>query len=458
MKTETYTRKVLPHLKPEYFRDENDRTLFQLIADFREDYNTAPTYDALDVEIDSLSIPDDAIKEIKKTVEEIKTDQTTTTHDWLIDATEKFCKHQSCYLGIMKSVEILNGKSSLKEDAMLDLMKDALAVSFDTNVGHDFLEQFTDRFDYYHAVEEKIPFDLDFFNIVTKGGVSKGTLNVILAGTGVGKSLAMCHFAAAALSAGKNVLYITLELADKEVAKRIDANLMDTTIDDLLAMPKSVYDQKASVLKAKTNGKLIIKQYPTASASVSHFRALLSELLMKKNFTPDIVFIDYLNICVSSRLKRGMANSYDYIKAIAEEIRGLAGEFNLPIITATQTNRSGFSSSDVSLEDTSESFGLPATADFMFALITSEQLDACNRLMVKQLKNRYNDPTVNKRFVVGLDRRKMKLFDVDMKEQTDLVDANIKTTQTAKPVQNIVVSNTGYGVGPSSKFQGLKVS
>jgi replicative DNA helicase len=441
LKSDSYARKVLPFLKPEYFQVETDRVLYQSIADFFEQYSSSPTFDALEVEIDNLSITEDVNEAAKQIIDSIRKDTSVTSYDWLIDTTEKFCKQKSAYNCILKSIDILNGKSHLKEDSILDLMKDALAVNFDTNVGHDFMNQFEERFEYYHAVEEKIPFALDFFNRITKDGVSKGTLNVIMAGTGVGKSLAMCSFASDAMRIGKNVLYITLELSEMEVAKRIDANLMDTTIDDLMLLPKSLYDQKSSVMKSKTNGRLVIKQYPTAAASTAHFRALFNELDLKKNFKPDIVFIDYLNICISSRLKRGNANSYEYIKAISEEIRGLAVEFAVPIFTATQTNRTGFVSTDIGLEDTSESFGLPATADFMFALIASEEMDALGQIAVKQLKNRYNDPTINKRFVVGIDRKKMKLYDVAPNQQT-LVDANQQPAITAVPVRG---------------FKGLKV-
>jgi replicative DNA helicase len=464
LKTERYTRKVLPYLKPEYFLDPNDKLLFQSIADFIEQYNTAPTYDALDTEIESLKIGDGEIKAIKSTIDEIRNDKEDTTYDWMINTTEKFCKQKSVYNGIMQSIEILNGKSkTLTDDAITGIMQNALSISFDPNIGHDFFEQFDERFDYYHSVEEKIPFDLDYFNRITKHGVSRGTLNIILAGTGVGKSLAMCHFASSALKQGKNVLYITMELAEKEVAKRIDANLMNSSMDDIMSWPKSLYDQKANQIKTATNGKLIIKQYPTGDASVAHFRSLLGELKLKKNFQPDIVFIDYLNICKSANLKRGNANSYEWIKAIAEEIRGLAVEFNIPIWSATQTNRTGFQSSDVGLEDTSESFGLPATADFMVALISTEELEKMGQVMVKQLKNRYGDPAVNKRFIIGIDKYKMKLFDADPSAQRNIVDANQKTlnqvvvTNPGQPYQ----SPPGVVVSPAkaaqNKFKGLIV-
>jgi archaellum biogenesis ATPase FlaH len=446
LKNEAYSRKVLPFLDAKYFSDPNDNQLFKTITGFYESYNSAPTYDALECEIENLSITDDSLKSIRQSLADIKADTTDTSYKWLIDTTEAFCRKKAVYGAITESLEVLNGSSKThKEDAIPEILKRALSVSFDPNVGHDYLTQRDDRFDYYHAVEEKIPFDLDYFNRVTKDGVPRGTLNVVLAGTGVGKSLSLCHFAAAALAMGKNVLYITLELADYEVAKRIDANLMDTTIDDLLQMPRNIYDQRSDMIKAKTNGNLIIKQYPTASASVSHFRSLINELNLKKNFIPDVIFIDYLNICVSSRLKRATANSYEYIKSIAEEFRGLAVEYRVPLWTATQTNRSGFTSSDVGLEDTSESFGLPATADFMVAMMTNENLDKLGQVIFKQLKNRYGDPNINKRFVVGISRAKMKLYDASQEDQ-DIVDAN--NTPKPAPAKQIKVQplgTTGYG-------------
>jgi archaellum biogenesis ATPase FlaH len=450
LRNEAYSRKVLPYLEPQFFVDPNDNQLFKTITEFYDKYNSAPTYDALECEIDSLSIPDDSLKVIKKSLEEIKADTTVTTYKWLIDTTEAFCKKKAVYGAITNSLDILNGSSkTLKEDAIPEILKKALAISFDPNVGHDYLEHSDDRFDYYHRVEEKIPFDLDYFNRITKDGVSRGTLNVILAGTGVGKSLTLCHFASAALSLGKNVLYITLELSDYEVAKRIDANLMDTRIDDLMQMPKNIYDQRCGKIKAKTNGKLIIKQYPTASASVSNFRSLLNELNLKKNFIPDVIFIDYLNICTSARIKRANANSYEYIKSIAEEFRGLAVEAKVPLWTATQTNRSGFVSSDVGLEDTSESFGLPATADFMVAAMTSPELDKLGQIMFKQLKNRYGDPNINKRFVVGIERAKMKLTDALQTEQDGIIDAH--NTPKQAPAKTLVVKNGGP-FGPQRLF------
>jgi archaellum biogenesis ATPase FlaH len=402
------------------------------------------------IEIDSLAgLKEDQVKTINQTLKELHEDSIDTNVDWLTDNTEKFCQEKAIYHAIMSSIEIMNNKNgALTKGAIPQLLSDALGVSFDPNVGHDYLEEFAERFDYYHKVEERVPFDLDFFNRITRDGLPKKTLNVALAGTGVGKSLFMCHVAASCLSQGKNVLYITLELAEEEVGKRIDANLMNTAFDDLMAMSKSMYDKKAAMLKTKTSGKLIIKEYPTAGASTIHFKALLNELNLKKSFRPDIIFIDYLNICMSARVKPGgSVNSYTYIKSIAEEIRGLAVEHQVPIVTATQTTRSGFSNSDVDLTDTSESFGLPATADFMFALINTEDLEALGQIMVKQLKNRYNDPTTNKRFVIGIDRAKMKLFDVEQSAQVDISDSG-----QDKPVFDKSNSAT------RDKFKRLKVT
>lgn len=426
MRNESYTRKVLPFLLEEYFVSENDRTLFKEIKSFILKYNNLPTYDALVIEIDSLrNIKEEQVKTITDTLKELSEDKIDTNIDWLSDSTEKFCQEKAIYNAIMKSIDVMNNKNStLTKGAIPQLLSDALSVSFDPNVGHDYLEQYDYRYEYYHRVLEKIPFDLEFFNKITRGGVPKKTLNIALAGTGVGKSLFMCHVAASCLNQGRNVLYITLELAEEEVAKRIDANLMNVTFEDLMRMPKDMYEKKAENLKSKTNGKLIIKEYPTAGASTIHFKALLNELSLKKSFKPDIIFVDYLNICMSARVKPGSnINSYTYIKSIAEELRGLAVEYSVPVVSATQTTRSGFSNSDVELTDTSESFGLPATADFMFALIATEELDALGQIMVKQLKNRYNDPTINKRFVLGIDRAKMKLFDVEASAQHDISDS-----------------------------------
>ena len=426
VKNESFTRRVLPFLKSEYFTNEVERNIFNEIRDFTIKYNTLPTADALLIEVDSLrGLTADQAKDASTLIKDLNADEVDTNGEWLLDSTEKFCQEKAIYNAIMQSIEIMNNKGgALTKGAIPDLLTQALAVTFDPNVGHDYLEDFEERYEYYHRVEHKIPFDLDFFNKITKNGFSRKTLNIFLAGTGVGKSLTMCHIAAACLAQGKNVLYITLELAEEEVAKRIDANLMNITIDDLLQLPQDLYLKKASVLKSRTNGKLIVKEYPTAGASSMHFKALLNELNLKKSFKPDIIFVDYLNICMSSRVKPGSnINSYTYIKSIAEELRGLAVEFEVPLVSATQTTRSGFTSSDVGLEDTSESFGLPATADFMFALISTEELQDLGQIMVKQLKNRYNDPTQNKRFVLGIDRAKMKLYDVENSAQIDIVDS-----------------------------------
>jgi len=452
LKSEDYTRKVLPYLKPEYFLVEEDRIVYKEIQSFILKYNQVPNRSALMIEIDALkNIKEDQVKSITEFLDSVKTNTDTPNDQWLVDSTEKFCQEKALYHAIMSSIEIMNNKNgALTTGAIPSILSDALAVSFDPNVGHDYLEDFDKRYDYYHRVLEKIPFDLEFFNKITKDGLPKKTLNIALAGTGVGKSLFMCHVAASALNQGKNVLYITLELAEEEVAKRIDANLMNITFEDLMALPKDMYEKKAYVLKAKTNGKLIVKEYPTAGASSMHFKALLNELNLKKSFRPDIIFVDYLNICMSSRVKPGSnINSYTYIKSIAEELRGLAVEFEVPLVSATQTTRSGFTSSDVGLEDTSESFGLPATADFMFALISTEELQELGQIMVKQLKNRYNDPTMNKRFVLGIDRSKMKLYDVENSAQIDIVDSG-QTSSVPKIPQKQFGNN-------KDKFKGFKV-
>ena len=452
LRNDDYTRKVLPFIKDEYFSAEEDRVLYKEIKDFVIKYNKAPTYDALQIEVDSLpSLKEDQVKNINSTINDFRSNTDDTNIDWLVDSTEKFCQEKALYHAIMSSIEIMNNKNgALTTGAIPTILSDALAVSFDPNVGHDYLEDFDKRYDYYHRVLEKIPFDLEYFNKITKNGLPKKTLNIALAGTGVGKSLFMCHMAAGALNQGKNVLYITLELAEEEVAKRIDANLMNITFEDLMSLSKDMYEKKASMIKSKTNGKLIVKEYPTAGASSMHFKALLNELNLKKSFKPDIIFVDYLNICMSSRVKPGSnINSYTYIKSIAEELRGLAVEFEVPLVSATQTTRSGFTSSDVGLEDTSESFGLPATADFMFALISTEELQALGQIMVKQLKNRYNDPTLNKRFVLGIDRAKMKLYDVENSAQMDIVDSG-QTSSVPKIPQKQFGNN-------KDKFKGFKV-
>ena len=421
---EEYCRKVLPFIKADYFAVKEERVVFEEITSFVDKYRKMPTKISLEIEVETRK--DLTETEHQKIVEIIKTlDSTDVDMEWLVDTTEKFCKDKAIYNAIVDGISIIDGKDKNRgADAIPSLLTDALAVSFDNAVGHDYFDDSASRFDFYHKIEERIPFDLEFFNKITKGGLPQKTLNIALAGTGVGKSLFMCHMAANCLSQGKNVLYITLEMAEERIAERIDANLLNVSMEDLHDLPKTMFENKIKKIQKKTNGQLIIKEYPTASAHSAHFRGLIKELSIKKSFKPDMIFIDYLNICASSRLKgASQVNSYTYIKSIAEELRGLAVETNVPIMSATQTTRSGFGSTDIGLEDTSESFGLPATADFMFALISNEELDALNQIVVKQLKNRYNDPTMNKRFVLGIDRSKMRLYDVDNKEQEDLVDS-----------------------------------
>ena len=424
---EDYLRKVLPFIKPEYFSDRTERTLFNEITSFTETYNSTATIEALSIAVkEKNNLSDDEVQKCEDYIKEIESNrQTETEVQWLIDKTEQFCQEKAIYNAVLGSISILDGKDKNNDKgAIPKILSDALAISFDTTVGHDYLENSDDRYEFYHRKEERIPFDLDCFNKITKGGLPAKTLNIALAGTGVGKSLFMCHVAAGAMVQGKNVLYITLEMAEEKIAERIDANLLNVSLDDLMDLPKDMYDKKVARVKEKTTGKLIIKEYPTASASTTHFRTLLNELNLKRSFVPDIIFIDYLNICCSSRIKAGAnINSYTYVKSIAEELRGLAVEHNVPIVSATQTTRSGFTSSDPGLEDTSESFGLPATADLMFALISSEELEEMGQMMVKQLKNRYNDPSYYKRFTIGVDRAKMKLFDVEQSAQQGIADA-----------------------------------
>jgi len=420
---EDYARRSLPHLKSEYFRERIDKVVYEEIASFIDKYNSLPSKEALIIELDNNpKINDEEFTTCSKLVGEL-TVEGETDREWLIDKTEKFCQEKALYNAIMQSISIIDGKDKDDKGTIPTLLSDALAVSFDPSVGHDLFDNADDRFDFYHRVEERIPFDLDYLNKITKGGIPKKSLNIILAGTGVGKSLAMCHMASANLLDGKNVLYITMEMAEEKIAERIDANILNVTLDELSTIPKPLYDKKIEKIKGKTSGKLIVKEYPTASAGSGHFRHLLNELKLKKQFKPDIIYIDYLNICMSSRIRSGaQVNSYTLVKAIAEELRGLAVEFNVPVVSATQTTRSGYSNSDVGLEDTSESFGLPATADFMFALISSEELEDLGQMMVKQLKNRYGDPNVYKRFVVGVDRAKMRLYDVEQTAQEDVMD------------------------------------
>ena len=424
---ENYARKILPFIKTEYFTDITDKNVFEEISNHMDQFKHLPTYESLVINFtESRKLTEEQVQNAVQLIREIHADKDEPTDvDWLTKQTEKFCQDKAIYNAIMKSVKLLDDKNNKEDKGVIPkLLSDALGVSFDRSVGHDYIDDSDNRFEFYHRHETKIPFDLDLFNKITKGGLPKKTLNIALAGTGVGKSLFMCHVAGSCLSQGMNVLYITLEMAEERIAERIDANLLNIDIADLNAISKQDYDRKFSALKVNTQGKLIIKEYPTASASALHFRALLNELQLKKSFQPDIIFIDYLNICASARIKPGAnVNSYSYIKAIAEELRGLAVEFDVPIVSATQTTRSGFTSSDPGLEDTSESFGLPATADFMFALISTEELQQLNQLMIKQLKNRYNDPTYYKRFVIGIDRAKMKLYDVEQAAQDDLVDS-----------------------------------
>ena len=420
---EDFTRKVLPFIKSDFFTSHSEATLFGEINEFVLKYKNLPTKETILVELNKRKdLKEDELNEIKTIVN--KLDNQEVELQWLLDTTEKFCKDRAVHNAVLSGIQILDGKDKKQNpEAIPQILSEALAVSFDNHVGHDYVEDAESRFDFYHKREKRFKFDLNYFNRITKGGVPSKTLNIALAGTGVGKSLFMCHAAANWLQDGKNVLYITLEMAEERIAERVDANLMDVTIDDLHAMPKDMYESKMSKLQKKTIGKLIIKEYPTASAHSGHFRALLNELSLKKTFKPDVVFIDYLNICASSRFKGGNISSYFYIKAIAEELRGLAVEFDMPIFSATQTTRSGFTSTDIGLEDTAESFGLPATADFMFALISNDELDQLGQLKVKQLKNRFGDPSMNRSFIIGVDRSKMRLFDVEASAQ-NIVDSN----------------------------------
>ena len=420
---EAYARKTLPFLKEEYFQNVSDKTIYRLIDEYVKKYNSTPTKEVLQIELKNIDgLSENIFKDSKRMIEDLQIDATEIK--WLLDSTEKFCQDKAIYNAIMASIKILDDKSgSSSTGAIPTLLSDALGVSFDVSIGHDYFANADDRFDFYHRKEEHIPFDLDFLNKITKGGLVRKTLNIALAGTGVGKSLFMCHCASFNLTQGKNVLYITMEMAEEKIAERIDANLLNVTIDELTSLTKDAYDKKISRVKEKTVGKLIVKEYPTASAGSAHFRHLINELRIKRNFVPDIVYIDYLNICSSSRIKSGSnVNSYTYIKAIAEELRGLAVEFNVPVVSATQTTRGGYGNSDVELTDTSESFGLPATADLMFALISTEELEDLNQLMIKQLKNRYNDPTIHRRFVVGIDRAKMRLYNAEDSAQDAIMD------------------------------------
>ena len=409
---EEYYRKVVPFLKAEYYETYHERIIFEEIADFAAKYDKIPTKEVLTINIQNRAdLTDEAFQDSLQEINSL-TDE-WVDYDWLLDATEKWCQDRAIYLALMQSIKIADGgDKKFTKGAIPSILQDALAVSFDEHIGHDYIEQSSDRYEFYHRKEEKIPFDLEKFNFITKGGLPNKTLNIALAGTGVGKSLFMCHMAGSALTQGYNVLYITCEMAEEKIAERIDANLLNVNVKDIVELPEVLFSSKVNEIAKKTRGKLIIKEYPTASAHVGHFKALLNDLNLKKDFKPDIIFVDYLNICASVRYKGAIVNSYTYVKAIAEELRGLAVESNVPIISATQTTRSGYGNSDPDLTDTSESFGLPATADFMFALISTEELEQQGRIMVKQLKNRYNDPTSTRKFMVGIDRSKMKLYDV----------------------------------------------
>ena len=442
---EEYFRKVLPFLKKEYFNG-TDKLIFNEISGFAAEYNSPPSAAAISISIkEKKNLTNDEVEKSEEYLDELhRLDIKNNNEEWLVNKTEKFCQEKAIYNAVLDSITILDGKDkSHEKGAIPKILSDALAVSFDNSVGHDYLENSDERYEFYHRKEERIPFDLDYFNKITKGGLPVKTLNIALAGTGVGKSLFMCHVAAGCMVQGKNVLYITLEMAEEKIAERIDANLLNVKVDELVTLDKETYDKKVARVKSKTTGKLIIKEYPTASASTSHFRTLLNELHLKRNFKPDIIFVDYLNICTSSRIKPGASiNSYTYVKSIAEELRGLAVEYGVPIVSATQTTRSGFTSSDPGLEDTSESFGLPATADLMFALISSDELEELGQIMVKQLKNRYSDPTFHKRFTLGVDRSKMKLYDVEQSAQEGLADAGYSKFDNDKT---------------KNKFEGFKV-
>ena len=422
---EEFSRKVIPFIQPDYFEQRSEKIIFEEITKFIVKYGSAITIEALNIETDNRTDLTEAevkeVRDINNSLEDKPAD-----YQWLMDTTEKWCRDRAIYLALMESIALADGQDDAKgRDAIPTILSDALAVSFDNHIGHDYLQDYEERYEFYHQKEEKIPFDLEFFNKITKGGLPNKTLNIALAGTGVGKSLFMCHVASSCLLQDKNVLYITMEMAEEKIAERIDANLLNVGIQDIVDLPKPMFSTKVNNITKKTMGSLVIKEYPTASAHSGHFKALLTELSLKKSFKPDIIFVDYLNICASSRYRANAnVNSYSYIKAIAEELRGLAVETNVPIVSATQTTRSGYGSSDVELTDTSESFGLPATADLMFALISTEELEGLNQILVKQLKNRYNDPTIYKRFVIGIDRAKMRLYDCEQSAQNDLIDTN----------------------------------
>jgi replicative DNA helicase len=420
---EEYLRKVLPFIESDYFEDLEQKIVFEEISEFVLEYNNLPTKEVLCIEVEKRTdVNEDEFKRLVHLITHLE--DVPTEQNWLVNTTEKWCRDRAIYLALMESIQLADGNGTKSRDAIPSILQDALAVSFDNHVGHDYLQDYEERYESYRRKENRIEFDLEYFNKITKGGLPNKTLNIALAGTGVGKSLFMCHVASSVLLQGRNVLYITLEMAEEKIAERIDANLMNVNIQDIAELPKSLFESKVNNIAKKTQGSLIIKEYPTASAHSGHFKGLINELALKKSFKPDIIFIDYLNICSSSRFKGGNnINSYTLIKSIAEELRGLAVEFNVPIMSATQTTRSGYGSSDVELTDTSESFGLPATADLMFALISTEELEDLGQILVKQLKNRYNDPTIYKRFVVGIDRAKMRLYDVEQSAQKDILDS-----------------------------------
>ena len=453
---EEYLRKVLPFIEPDYFNDRNERVVFEHITKYASEYNSLITKEVLQIEIeDRRDITQDEVKNIYGTINELE--DIECDFEWLSDTTEKWCRDRAIYLALMESIKIADGQDDKKNrDAIPTILSDALSVSFNRNVGHDYLEDYEERYELYNKKESRIQFDLEYFNKITKGGLPNKTLNIALAGTGVGKSLFMCHLASSVLLEGKNVLYITLEMAEEKIAERIDANLLNVPIQDITDLPKPMFESKVNNISKKTQGTLIIKEYPTASAHSGHFKALLNELALKKSFKPDIIFIDYLNICASSRYRAGSnVNSYSFIKAIAEELRGLAVETNLPIVSATQTTRSGFGSSDVDLTDTSESFGLPATADFMFALISTDETEELGQILVKQLKNRYNDPTINKRFAVGIDRSKMKLYDVEQSAQDGMIQQQPSSATVITKVSSDEVKPSV--LNKFQKFKSLKV-
>ena len=418
IKNDSYSRKVLPFIQREYFINKIKRLVFETVQEYITKYGNLPTKEALIIILDkNKGLSESESKEIITILDDVCKNVDSTDVEWLVTETETFCREKAVYNAIMESINIIDGKSVNTKGAIPEILSKALAVSFDPNVGHDYIEDYSKRYDFYHLLEKKIPFDLEYFNAITKDGITAKTLNVVMAGTGVGKSLFLCHHASYCLKNNMNVLYITCEMAEEKIAERIDANILDTNLDDMRAVSKTIYEKKIKDFAETSTGKLIIKEYPTGTPNVNHFRFLLDELRLKKKFKPDIIFVDYLNICSSSRIKKGKENSYEYIKAIAEEMRGLAIEYNVPLFTATQTNRAGYGNTDVDLENTSESFGLPATCDFMFALIATDELDELNQVLVKQLKNRYNDKAKNRKFIVGIDRGKMRLFDVKKEEQ-----------------------------------------